>query len=320
MLNTLANVLDRASTIVLVIPGSTDKLSESLQEMLNQMTLTFGKVLWDYLVIGVSFWHFDQDSIDDRSSVCTESPEACMNETYFARKVDALMQQSFNLERNFTYLFMDSSSQIVGPPDFNTVDEIQQLNWVKQAGQLRLLTNNREEPFTFWTVDDTRQENARMQSQLKDLDNQMQSLREYVEALVQPPIGSIMPWYGRDLSNTSLPNGWQLCDGSLISDEKSPMFNQTTPNLNGVGDNGLFIRGGSESEAGVIEEDALKNHSHDALGHNHAVKMICTSVIIMYCAGRRASPQLPRKGCGGHGIGFCSGLLQLYVWSPHQWT
>ena len=289
MLNTLANVLDRASTIILVIPGSTDRLSESLQEMLNQMTLTFGKALWDYLVIGVSFWHFDQDSIDDRSSVCTESPEDCMNETYFARKVDALMQQSFNLERNFTYLFMDSSSQIDGPPDFNTDDEIQQLNWMKQAGQLRQLTNNLL-PFTFWTVDDTRQENARVQNQLKDLDNQMQALREYVEALVQPPIGSITPWYGRDRSNTSLPNGWQLCDGSLISDEKSPMFNQTTPNLNGAGDDGLFIRGGSESEAGVIEEDALKNHSHDALGHNHAVIMICTSIIIMYCAGTGASP------------------------------
>ena len=36
---------------------------------------------------------------------------------------------------------------------------------------------------------------------------------------------------------------------------------QTTPDLNGVGDDGLFIRGGSESEAGVVEEDALKKHN-----------------------------------------------------------
>merc|ERR1712130_517006 len=109
-----------------------------------------------------------------------------------------------------------------------------------------------------------------MQKQLKELDNEMKTLRAYVEALVQPPIGSIIPWFGRNNSNTSLPNGWQLCDGSLITDEKSPMFDQKTPDLNGVGDDGLFIRGGSESEAGLIAEDSLKNHSHDALGHNHA--------------------------------------------------
>ena len=66
MLNALSNVLGHASTIILVIPGSTEKLSESLQEMLNQMTLTFGKTWWDYVVIGVSFWHFDQESIEAR--------------------------------------------------------------------------------------------------------------------------------------------------------------------------------------------------------------------------------------------------------------
>ena len=194
-----------------------------------------------------------------------------MDEAHFARKIDAVMQQNFNIDHNLTYLFMDSSSQIVGPPDFNTDDGIQQLYWTKQTGQLLQPKYDREKPFTFWTVDDTRQENARMQNQINNLENQIRALREYVS-----PIGSIIPWYGTNHTNTTLPSGWQMCDGSLITDETSPMFNQRTPNLNGVGDGGLFIRGGSESEAGVIEEDALKNHSHEALGHNHEVTTIHT--------------------------------------------
>ena len=262
MLNALSNVLDHASTIILVIPGSTEKLSESLQEMLNQMTLTFGKTWWNYVVIGVSFWHFDQESIEARITICNDYPDACMDEAFVARKLDNLLQQSCNTDRNFTYLFMDSSAKIAGPPDFNTEDGVQQLYWAKQTGQLLQLTDERDNPFRFWTVDDTRQ----MQRQILDLENQMKALKELIS-----PIGSIIPWYGENHSNTRLPDGWQLCDGSRILDRRSPMFYQTTPILNGHGEDGLFIRGGSESEAGTIVGDALKNHSHEAHGHNHMV-------------------------------------------------
>ena len=274
MFNTLANVLGHAHTIILVIPGSANALSQSLREMLNQMTLVFGKTWWDYLVIGVSFWHYDQCSIDGRTCH-PEYLEFCKNETFFARKIDVLMQEEFKLERNFTYLFMDSSSQIEGPPNFNTNNLVQKWHWEDQTGRL---WDQREKAFSFWTIDDTRNKVTSMQNQIDENRDQIDILKFAVENLLekQLPIGSIIPWYGSSNSNTSLPNGWKLCNGSQIVDPSSPMLSHDTPNLNG---DGLFIRGGSEEEAGGIEGDAIRNHTHEDLGHTHTVIFfLCSSI------------------------------------------
>ena len=75
MLNTFANVLDHASKIIVVLPGSTEKLSASFQEMLNQMTLAFGKSWMDYIVINVSFWSYDEIWSTHRLHICNEYPE-----------------------------------------------------------------------------------------------------------------------------------------------------------------------------------------------------------------------------------------------------
>ena len=66
MMDTLANVLDHADTMILVLKGSTERFEASLQSMLAKMTLMFGARWWDFVVVGVSFWAYDQDSIDDR--------------------------------------------------------------------------------------------------------------------------------------------------------------------------------------------------------------------------------------------------------------
>ena len=108
MLNTFANVLDHASTIILVLSGSTEELSESLQETLNQVTLIFGKSWWDYAVIGVSFYHYDPKSILERNSICAAFPQDCKNETSVARKINALLRQKCSINSNVTFLFMDS--------------------------------------------------------------------------------------------------------------------------------------------------------------------------------------------------------------------
>ena len=88
MLYTLANFVEHANTIILVLPASTQKLSASFQEILKHMTLAFGKSWWDYAVIGVSFWHYDEDSIHYREKTCKipNSPEYCMDETNIAKK------------------------------------------------------------------------------------------------------------------------------------------------------------------------------------------------------------------------------------------
>ena len=67
MMDILANVLDHADTIVLVLQGSTIRFTKSLQVMIKTMTLMFGASWWDFLMVGVSFWPYDQNSIDGRA-------------------------------------------------------------------------------------------------------------------------------------------------------------------------------------------------------------------------------------------------------------
>lgn len=78
------------------------------------------------------------------------------------------------------------------------------------------------------------------------------------------PIGSIIAWHGSLSGVGALPDGWQLCDGSLITDTNSPLTGVFTPNLNGnttsaSGDNsrGRFLRGATNS--GLYQTDQTNN-------------------------------------------------------------
>ncbi|MDX1461969.1 MAG: hypothetical protein R3359_02845 [Marinirhabdus sp.] len=75
------------------------------------------------------------------------------------------------------------------------------------------------------------------------------------------PIGSIIAWFDRiDFPALTLPEGWQLCDGSIISDADSPLNGLATPDINsnttsasGVTSYGRFLRGSTTS--GIFEQD-----------------------------------------------------------------
>ena len=66
MMDFLSNTIDHADTIILLLDGRMTKFQKGLQTMLKRMTIIFGKDWWDHVVIGVSFWKFNQASIDDR--------------------------------------------------------------------------------------------------------------------------------------------------------------------------------------------------------------------------------------------------------------
>ena len=57
LMNSLTNRVNYADTVLLVVSGSPDlpiALSESVQNLLRRISLTFGDGWWDHLVIGVS--------------------------------------------------------------------------------------------------------------------------------------------------------------------------------------------------------------------------------------------------------------------------
>jgi hypothetical protein len=56
-----------ANTLLLVMKGTGVRLDSSLQQMLREMEALFGDEMWNHVVIGVSFWSFDEDVVEDRN-------------------------------------------------------------------------------------------------------------------------------------------------------------------------------------------------------------------------------------------------------------
>ena len=106
-------------------------------------------------MIGVSFWSYSEEAIAGRE--CSPHyPEDCKDEAWFAREVNAQMQEKFGVTRNFSFVFTDSWSQTLD----NIDDEVQQQHWHEETGKLWNITINRQESFFFKTIDDILEENA----------------------------------------------------------------------------------------------------------------------------------------------------------------
>jgi len=82
------------------------------------------------------------------------------------------------------------------------------------------------------------------------------------------PLGSISAWVSKPSgagSQAQVPDGWVLCDGSVIS--KGIWAGSRTPNLNS---GHYFLRGGSLSQQLAMETDQLQDHRHYDPGHSHS--------------------------------------------------
>merc|ERR1719447_1668713 len=170
MMDILANVVDHTDSFLLLFDGRETRFDASLQDMIKKMTIIFGHNWWNYLVIGVSFWAYDQNSIDERKCY-PEYPEYCKDEAWFCGEMNRQLQEKFNVNKNFTCVFTDSWSQTPGPPGFNTEDPLQQQHWATEAGKLWDITTSREDSFSFMTIDDILEENTQLKVENKWLND-----------------------------------------------------------------------------------------------------------------------------------------------------
>merc|ERR1719249_206066 len=161
--------------------GTETRFDASLQNMLKRMTQIFGVDWWNYVVIGVSFWAYDQDSIDDR--VCEpDYPQYCKDEAWFCNQTNSQLRDKLHVEKNFTCVFTDSWSQTGN----NVEDPLQQEHWRNETGILWEITTGREDTFGFMTVDDILEENARLKEENKWLNdvirNNITQLTEMIQS------------------------------------------------------------------------------------------------------------------------------------------
>ena len=105
--------------------------------MLAQMTAIFGDDWWDYIMVGVSKWHFDSSSVNKRTSDCEVSGENsinCQNEAWFMAEVQLQLRDKFSNThtRNISIIFIDSFSQ---SSETNRKDALQQEQWKNATDQ-----------------------------------------------------------------------------------------------------------------------------------------------------------------------------------------
>ena len=115
MMEVLDGTLEYSHTILLVFDGQTARFTSGLQNMLRQMSSLFGEAWWDFMVIGVSKWKYSQEAIDDRQEACDHygnPSENCKDEDWFRREIGSQLEEKFHVNRNFTFVFIDSFSQV----------------------------------------------------------------------------------------------------------------------------------------------------------------------------------------------------------------
>ena len=63
----LKDSIKTTNGFVILFHGQEDRYNESLQRMLREFAMIFGKKFWDYAIMGFSFWPYDEHSIKRRN-------------------------------------------------------------------------------------------------------------------------------------------------------------------------------------------------------------------------------------------------------------
>jgi len=164
MLEVLHYELKYTNVIVLAIDADIDRFDNSLIYMMKQMSAMFGESWWNYMMVGVTKWKYDQYHINDRNDSCSHGVDFCKNEAWFIEEIQTKLRELFGVERELTFAFMDSYSQ--SGPD-NLEDELQQFYWQQETEKLWREATTRNETFDFLTIDDILAQNNELKEENK---------------------------------------------------------------------------------------------------------------------------------------------------------
>ena len=101
------------------------------------------------------------------------------------------------------------------------------------------------------------------------------------------PVGAIKSWIRPD-GTTTLPYGWLICDGSVVSDSSSPFNGKTLPILNSkflrghptldnsnFGSDSAYFMGGTVPSGGA--DSRSLGHTHTVNSHTHGYAFTTTT-------------------------------------------
>merc|ERR1711962_1834724 len=271
MMGALHTTIKEANGIMLLLNGEEERFDASLQQMMREMQALFGEAFWLNTVIGVSHWAYDAQNIAKRNFTNK-------TEDNFMAEWNQLLRGKFHTEQDLEGVFIDAWSQ----QPWNLADETQQDVYKRETEKLWTFLGNHED-FPFRTIEDVLKENQALKDEVRwshdVIEKDIKALKENIETMTTVdtkhtndiatlnekmgtimPIGTILAWTPQANNETTdnaqdLPDGWVMCDGTLI--KEGPWKDKRTPHIN---DEGRFLRGSLEAEVLKTEEDQVKSH------------------------------------------------------------
>jgi len=165
------------NAIILLLKGDDMRFDAPLQDMLRRMSAMFGDRWWQYMTIGVSFWSYTEEDINDREENCEYYPDDCLDETHFCDNVNKALHDKFFLNRTFPCIFADPMSQTKPQLD----DMIQQNYWRQETKKLWNIINGANDTFPFLTIDDILEENQFLKEKIVCLDKIINDKISWIE-------------------------------------------------------------------------------------------------------------------------------------------
>jgi len=288
----------------LLLQKGNQRFNPSTVSMLLELESMFGRTrLWDNVMIGVTFWAYDEKSISDRErqgiteedtlndiidhimevahldhplegifldSWATYYPNDEVQQSYFYKYAKQLWEKANSLPKFDFYTIEDILSQLDDCRAKNDclndvlANNITQIAAMVAANSAAIVVNSDQIGVNTKAVDHIGNDISTISTRVDTNEVTIEAVSSRVEELVMAPIGTVTAWLGG--KTIPIPNGWQKCDGSPILD--GPMNGTNTPNLNGEE---LFLRGGSVSNSWTVQPDQLNDHTHAVSdpGHTH---------------------------------------------------
>ena len=152
MMTTLKSAVKSANTLMLLVKGDQTRFNSALQQMLREMEALFGRMFWNNIIIGVSFWPFDEASVKERGADA---------ERNFIQRCNKLLAERFHINPSVGGVFIDAMSQASS----NKNDAAQQEAFERETGKL-LEFSNSSQLFAFVTVEDIMEENVKLKNEV----------------------------------------------------------------------------------------------------------------------------------------------------------
>merc|ERR1711962_1827428 len=154
MMATLKDAVKSANTLMLLIKGDQTRFNSALQQMLREMEALFGRMFWNNVIIGVSFWPYDEASVARRK-------HQGITEEKFIKQCNAQLEEQFHINPTVNGVFIDAMSQA----SWNKNDAAQQEAYQRETGKLWNFSKS-SELFAFKTVEDIMEENVKLKNEV----------------------------------------------------------------------------------------------------------------------------------------------------------